>query len=55
MKQQQKDDAMSDIPVAHARWIGMQLAQLSNSQLRDAFRAARYDDWKSIEPVKRKG
>lgn len=45
MKQQKKDDAMSDIPVAHARWIGMQLAQLSNSQLRDAFRAARYDDW----------
>lgn len=45
MKQQKKDDAMSDIPVAHARWIGMQLAQLSNGQLRDAFRAAHYDDW----------
>ena len=44
MRQQRKDDNMADIPVAHARWIASYLAQLSDSQLTDAFRAAQYDD-----------
>jgi hypothetical protein len=43
LKQQAKDDAMQDIPVAHAYWIGSHLARLSNNQLRDAFRAAHHD------------
>ena len=30
------------IPLAHARWIGHLLAQLSSDQIRDAFRAAGY-------------
>jgi len=37
-----KEKAMRGIPVAHARWIGSLLAQLSDEQLRDAFRAANY-------------
>ena len=37
-----KEKAMRGIPVAHARWIGSLLSQLSNEQLRDAFRAAGY-------------
>ena len=45
LKQQKKDEAMQDIPVAHAYWIGMQLARLTNRQLSDAFRAAHYDSW----------
>jgi len=45
IKQQKKDNAMSDIPVIHARWIGLQLAQLTDHQLHDAFSAAAYDDW----------
>ena len=43
LSQQKKDDAMQDIPVSHARWIGAYLARLSNNQLHDAFRAAHYD------------
>ncbi|MGH9958510.1 MAG: hypothetical protein ACREBC_15485 [Pyrinomonadaceae bacterium] len=39
-----KEKAMRGIPVAHARWIGSLLAQLSDEQLRDAFRAANYED-----------
>jgi hypothetical protein len=31
-----------DIPRSHARWIGQHLAQLSNRQIGDAFRAAGY-------------
>ena len=42
--QVKKEDAMRGIPVAHARWIGSLLAQLSDEQLRDAFRAANYSD-----------
>jgi hypothetical protein len=39
-----KEKAMRGIPVAHARWIGSLLNQLSDEQLRDAFRAANYSD-----------
>lgn len=39
-----KEKAMRGIPVAHARWIGLLLAQLSDEQLRDAFRAANYSE-----------
>ena len=34
---------MRGIPVEHARWIGSLLAQLTDDQLRDAFRVAGYD------------
>ena len=39
-----KEKAMRGIPVAHARWIGSLLSQLSDEQLRDAFRAANYSE-----------
>lgn len=39
-----KEKAMRGIPIAHARWIGTLLAQLSDEQLRDAFRAANYSE-----------
>ena len=39
-----KEKAMRGIPVAHARWIGSLLNQLSDEQLRDAFRAAGYSE-----------
>ncbi len=39
-----KEKSMRGIPVAHARWIGSLLSQLSDDQLRDAFRAAQYND-----------
>lgn len=39
-----KEKAMRGIPVAHARWIGSLLNQVSDAQLRDAFRAAGYTD-----------
>lgn len=42
--QVKKEKAMRGIPVAHARWIGSLLAQLSDEQLRDAFRAANYSE-----------
>ena len=51
LKQQKKDNAMSDIPVIHARWIGLQLAQLTDDQLHDAFSAAAYDDWSAKKYV----
>jgi hypothetical protein len=38
-----KEKSMRGIPVEHARWIGSLLSQLSNAQLRDAFRAAGYE------------
>ena len=42
-RQRKATNNMQKIPVEHARWIGAQLAQLSDSQLRDTFRAAGYD------------
>ncbi|HEX2272039.1 MAG TPA: hypothetical protein VHH35_21030 [Pyrinomonadaceae bacterium] len=39
-----KEKAMRGIPIAHARWIGSLLSQLSDEQLRDAFRAAGYSE-----------
>jgi len=36
-------NTMNKVPVSDAAWIGAQLAQLSDEQLRDAFRAAGYD------------
>lgn len=42
--QVKKEKVMRGIPVAHARWIGSLLAQLSDQQLHDAFRAANYSD-----------
>ena len=42
--QVKKEKVMRGIPVEHARWIGALLTQLSDDQLRDAFRAAKYDE-----------
>ncbi len=44
LSQVKKEKAMRGIPVSHARWIGSLLSQLSDVQLRDAFRAANYDE-----------
>jgi len=41
--QANKEKAMKRIPVVNAHWIGEMLSQLSHDQLRDAFRAAHYD------------
>jgi hypothetical protein len=41
--QAQKERVMGNIPAEDARWMGTQLARLSDEQLRDAFRAAGYD------------
>lgn len=41
-RQANKEKAMRRIPVENVRWIGSQLARLSDDQLRDAFRAAGY-------------
>ncbi len=38
-----KEKSMRGIPVENARWIGSLLSQLTDDQLRDAFRAARYN------------
>jgi hypothetical protein len=38
-----KEKAMRGIPTEHARWIGSLLSQLSDEQLREAFRAANYN------------
>ncbi len=43
-RQANKEKAMKTIPVDSARWIGERLAMLSDEQLRDAFRAAHYDN-----------
>ncbi len=37
-------DLMTDITVEHGRWIAARLAQLSDQQLEDAFRAANYSE-----------
>ena len=42
-RQANKEKAMRSIPVNDAQWIGTRLALLSDEQLRDAFRAAHYD------------
>ena len=42
--QVKKEKSMRGIPVSHARWIGGLLNQLSDEQLRDAFRAANYSE-----------
>ena len=39
-----KEKVMRGIPVEHARWIGSLLSQLSDEQLRTAFKAAKYDE-----------
>ena len=39
-----KEKAMRGIPVEHAAWIGTLLSQLTDEQIREAFRAARYDE-----------
>jgi hypothetical protein len=39
-----KEKAMRGIPITHARWIGSLLSQVSDEQLRDAFRAAGYSN-----------
>lgn len=41
--QEQKERVMKNISVENARWIGSLLGELSDEQLRDAFRAAGYD------------
>lgn len=41
--QERKERVMQDIAVENARWIGSLLSELSDEQLRDAFRAANYD------------
>ena len=41
--QASKERVMSNIPVEDARWMGTQLARLSDAQLGDAFRTAGYD------------
>jgi hypothetical protein len=43
-RQANKEKAMKSIPVEDARWMGTRLALLSDEQLRDAFRAAHYDN-----------
>ncbi|HUQ31690.1 MAG TPA: hypothetical protein VM095_06200 [Pyrinomonadaceae bacterium] len=43
-RQANKEKAMKSVPVEHARWIGDMLSRLSDEQLRDAFRAANYDN-----------
>jgi ribonuclease I len=37
-----RQNIFNDITVEHARWMGERLAQLSDDQIRDAFRAANY-------------
>jgi hypothetical protein len=41
--QAKKERAMKTITVANARWMGSVLSELSDEQLRDAFRSAGYD------------
>lgn len=41
--QERKERVMQNISVENARWIGSLLSDLSDEQLRDAFRAANYD------------
>jgi len=41
-KRTHMQDIAKHIPLAHAKWLGQMLAQLSDDQLRDCFRAAGY-------------
>jgi hypothetical protein len=43
-RQANKEKAMRSIPLEDVRWIGTRLALLSDEQLRDAFRAAHYNN-----------
>ncbi len=43
IRQHKATNTMHQVPVSDAAWIGAKLAQLSDEQLRDAFRAAGYD------------
>jgi hypothetical protein len=43
-RQANKEKAMRKIPAGNARWMGDMLSRLSDDQLRDAFRAAGYDN-----------
>lgn len=43
LSQVKKERVVQGIPVAHARWMGSLLAQLSERQLEDSFRSAGYD------------
>ncbi|HEX3083670.1 MAG TPA: hypothetical protein VHP99_04040 [Pyrinomonadaceae bacterium] len=42
-RQRKATNTMHKVPVQDAAWIGSQLSQLSDNQLRDTFRAAGYD------------
>jgi hypothetical protein len=42
-RQRKATNAMRKVPLSDAAWIGSQVAQLSDNQLRDGFRAAGYD------------
>lgn len=43
LRQRKATNQMQKVPLNDASWIGSQLAQLSDDQLRDSFRAAGYD------------
>jgi hypothetical protein len=43
IRQHKATKTMNKVPVSDAAWIGAKMAQLSDKQLRDAFRAAGYD------------
>ena len=43
IRQHKATTTMNKVPVSDAAWIGAKMAQLSDEQLRDAFRAAGYD------------
>jgi hypothetical protein len=42
VKRTEMEKVAEDIPRGHAKWIGHQLCQLSNNQIKDIFRAAGY-------------
>ena len=44
-KRSRMEKVGNDIPRAHARWIGRMLAQLSTSQISDAFRGSGYNSY----------
>src|SRR5215471_5130450 len=43
IRQHKATNRMNKVPIEHAAWIGSQLSQLSDDQLRDTFRAAGYN------------
>lgn len=43
LRQRKATNQMQKVPINDASWVGSQLAQLSDNQLRDSFRAAGYD------------